>query len=303
MKKQKLYILIAALIALQLYSLVKIYSLQSRLDYTNQTISSVENRLDSQISSIYQNVDEKLKSQASLIHKSWVKVGKLDVGKLTVPIKFTIEPKRITETMLVSLDFNGEIVQLDKSGLDYSATKDFKISESVFPKIIMQDNGVKTVEEHNGLMVTSIKEQVFPHISANFQGGTNYGSNQYHAKGILSIDYMPSHENNAFVDIKYVIKLDDEIIKETPVVLEKEDGFGGNSTLNIDDKYSMNEGQILTTTVVAVDSLGFTHEYLVAHIVGGSNMQREPNFEKMNIKAPNGEIVYQFDESNSKENS
>ncbi len=298
MKKQKSYILIAALIALQLYSLVKINSLQSKIDYTNHTISSVENRLDNQISSIYQNVDEKLEAQASLIHKTSVKVGNLDVGTLTVPIKFTIEPKMITETMVVSLDFNGEIVQLDKSGLQYSTTKDFEISESVFPKIIMQDNGVKSVEEHNGLMVSSIKEQVFPHIYANFHGETSYGSNQYSAKGNLSIDYKPSEENIAFVDIKYVIKVDDKIIKETPVVLENEDGLGGNFTLDIDDKYSMNEGQILTTNVVAVDSLGFSHEYLLTHFVAGSNMQREPYFEKMAIKAPNGEIVYLFDESN-----
>ncbi|WP_026894862.1 hypothetical protein [Clostridiisalibacter paucivorans] len=298
MKKQKSYILIAALIALQLYSLVKINSLQSRIDYTNYTISSVENRLDNQISSIYQNVDEKLEAKASLIHKTSVKVGNLDVGTLTVPITFTIEPKMITETMLVSLDFNGEIVQLEKSGLKYSTTKEFEISDSVFPKIIMQDNGVKSVEEHNGLMVSSIKEQVFPHIFANFSGETSYGSNQYRAKGNLGIDYKPSQENNSFVDIKYVIKVDDKIIKETPVVLEKEGGLGGNFTLDIDDKYSMNDGQILTSNVVAVDSLGFTHEYLVTHFVAGSNMQREPYFDKMNIKAPNGEIVYLFDENN-----
>jgi hypothetical protein len=298
MKKQKLYILIAALIALQLYSLVKINSLQSRIDYNNHTISSVENRLDNQISSIYQNVDEKLEAKASLIHKTSIKVGNLDVGTLTVPITFTIEPKMITETMLVSLDFNGEIVQLEKSGLKYSTTKDFEISDSVFPKIIVQDNGVKSIEEHNGLMVSSIKEQVFPLIFARFIGESSYGSNDYRAKGNLDIDYKPSQENNSFVDIKYVIKVDDKIIKETPVVLEKEGGLGGNFTLDIDDKYSMNDGQILTTNVVAVDSLGFIHEYLVTHFVAGSNMQREPYFEKMNIKAPNGEIVYLFDENN-----
>lgn len=298
MKKQKSYVLIAALIVLQLYSLAKINSLQSRIEYTNNVINSVENRLDNQINSIYQNINEKLETKASLIHKTSVKVGNLDVGTLAVPITFTIEPKMITEAMSVFLDFNGEIVQLEKSGLKYSTTKNFEIPDSVFPKIIMEDNGVKNIEEHKGLMVSSIKEQVFSHIFARFSGETSYGSNQYRAKGNLDIAYKPSLESNPFVDIKYVVKVDGEIIKEIPVALEKESGLGGNFTLGIDDKYSMKDGQILTSNVVAVDNLGFTHEYLITHFVAGSNMQREPYFEKMNIKAQNGEIVYLFDENN-----
>lgn len=296
MKKQTAYILVATLIVLQLYSLVKINSLQSRIENTNNTINSVENRLDNQINSIYQNVDQKLEAQASLIHNSSTKVGKLDIATLTVPIKFMIEPKTVTETMSVSLDFNGEIVRLEKSGLQYSTTKNFEISDSIFPKIIMEDTGVKNIEEHMGLRVSNIKEQVFPYIFARFSRQSSYGSNEYRTKGHLDIDYKPSQDNNTFIDMKYVIKVDDEIIKEIPVLLEKNNG--GTYTLDIDDKYSINDGQILTSNVVAVDSFGFTHEYLVTHFVAGSNAQREPYFEQEKIIAPNGEIIYLFDENN-----
>ncbi len=298
MKKHISYILIAVLIVLQLYSLAKISSLQSRIENTYNTIDSVENRLNSQINSIYQNVDQKLEAQASLIHNTSVKVGKLDVSTLTVPITFTIEPKTVTETMSVSLDFNGEIVRLEKSGLQYFALRNFKISDSISPKIIMEDNGIKNVEEHQELNVSSIQEHVFPSLFAHFSGQSSYRANKYHTKGKLDIDYKPSQENNPFIDIKYVIKVDDEIINETPVVLEKESGSGGTFMLDIDDKYTINNGQILTSNVVAVDSLGFTHEYLVMHFAGGSNVQREPHFKQVNIIAPNGEIVYSFDENN-----
>jgi hypothetical protein len=298
MKKQTAYILVAALIVLQLYSLVKINSLQSRVENTNNIINSVENRLDNQINSIYQNVDQKLEAQASLIYNSSTKAGKLDITTLTVPITFTIEPKVVTETMSVSLDFNGEIVRLEKSGLQYSITKNFEISDSISPKIIMEDNGIKNIEEHMGLRVSNIKEQVFPNIFAGFSGESSYGSNEYRVKGHLDIDYKPSQDNNPFIDMKYVIKVADEIIKETPVVLEKNSGLDGTFTLDIDDKYSINDGQILTSNIVAVDSFGFTHEYLVTHFVAGSNMQREPYFKQEKIIAPNGEVVYLFDENN-----
>ena len=138
MKKQTAYILIALLLVLQLSSLVKINSLQSRIENTNNIIKSVENRLEDQINSIYQNVDEKLEEQTSLIHNSTTKVGELNIANLTIPIKFTIEPKTVTENMSVYLDFNGEIVQLEKSGLQYFTTKNFEISDSISPKLLLR---------------------------------------------------------------------------------------------------------------------------------------------------------------------
>ena len=298
MKKQTAYILIALLLVLQLSSLVKINSLQSRVENTNNIIKSVENRLEDQINSIYQNVDEKLEEQTSLIHNSTTKVGELNIANLTIPIKFTIEPKTVTENMSVYLDFNAEIVQLEKSGLQYFTTKNFAISDRISPKIIIDDNGVKNIEEHKGLKVSNIKEQVFPYIFARFVGQSSYGAHDYRTKGRLVIDYKPSREDNPFIDMKYVIKVDDKIIKETPIVLERDSGLGGAFTLDIDDKYSINDGQILTSNVVAVDSFGFTHECLVTHHVAGSKAQREPYFKQEKIIAPNGEVVYLFDENN-----
>ena len=208
-----------------------------------------------------------------------------------------IEPKKVTENMSVFLDFNGEIVRLEKSGLQYSTIKNFKISDSISPKVIIEDNGAKNIEEHKGLKVSNIKEQVFPFIFARFAGQSSYGANDYRTKGHLVIDYKPSQEDNPFIDMKYVIKVDDKIINEKPVVLEKDSELGGRFTLDIDDKYSINDGQILTSNVVAVDSLGFTHEYLVTHYVAGSKAQREPYFKQEKIVAPNGEVVYLFDEN------
>lgn len=298
MKKQTAYILVAALIVLQFYSFVKINLLQSRVENFNNRINSVENRLEKQINSIYQNVDQKLEEQLSLIHNSTIKVGKFDIATQTIPIKFMIEPKTVRENMSVFLDFNGEIVQLEKSGLQYSTTRNFEISDSISPKVIIEDNGVINIGEHKGLKVSNIREQVFPYIFARFAGRSSYGSNDYQAKGHLVIDYKPSQEDNPFIDMKYVIKIGEKIIEETPIVLDKDNRLGGSFTLDIDDKYSVDDGQILTSNVVAVDSLGFTHEYLVTHYVAGSRAQREPYFKQERIIAPNGKVVYLFDENN-----
>jgi|GEM_PF-1994888 len=303
MKKQTAYILIIALIALQLYSITKITSLQNKIDNTNMTLHSIDSRMNSQISNIYNTIDKKLEEEASKIHTSSVTVGKLNTSTLRVPITFTVEPKTVTESLNVLLDFNGETISLKQSGMKFSVTKDLEISESIFPKIILEDQGVKIVEEHRGLNVFKIKETIFPNIFAHFSGTTKYSSGEYHAKGSLMGEYQKSQNNNNFIDIKYVVKIDGEIIEEKPILLEENNQMSESLILDIDDQYSLDKDQILTANIVAVDALGFVHEYLVTHYVGDSNAQREPHFQKMNIKAPNGDTVYIFDERDYKINN
>jgi len=300
MKKQTAYILITALILMQLYSIIKINTLENKIENTNATLYSIDNRINTQMSNIYSRIDQKLEEEASKIHDSSVEVGRLDTITLTVPITFTVEPKTVTETLSVSLDFNGKIVPLEKSGIKFSATKDLEISESVYPKVILEDQGVISIEEHRGLSVSRIKETIFPNIFVHFSGTTKYTSGEYHAKGILMGEYQHSQNNNNFTDMKYVVKVDGEIIEEKPILLEGNNQFSEAINLEIDDKYPLDKGQTLTANIVAVDALGFVHEYLVTHYVGDSNTQREPHFEKMNIKAPNGDTVYIFDESDYK---
>ncbi len=292
MKKQTVQVLVVALVFLQVYSLLKINSLQRSIENTNSTVYSVGNNLEGSINSIYSTMDSILSKQASLIHSADLEIGKLDADTLTVPITFTVEPKAVTETMSVYLDFNGEILNLEKSGMKFLASKSFKISEEVYPEIIIEDNGVRIVEENSQLNVYDMKQELFPYIYAHFLGERFYKSNKYYEKGLLSVDYKASSENIAFVTLKYVVKIDDEVVKETPVKLK-----GNTFTLDIDDNYAAKEGQIITSYIIAQDSLGFVHECLVTHFVAGSNMQREPYFEELKITAPNGETVYMFDEN------
>ncbi len=301
MKKQSLTVLIAILVMLQLYSLSKISTLQTQIERVNYTANSAETHLQSQISEIYQNVDQKLEKQASLILRAYAQVGKLNGDTIMVPVTFTVSPKTVTDTMSVSLDIDGETLPLVRSGLEYSATKEFEISKNIFPTIVLEDSGEKHVEEHEGLMLANLKEMIFPEVYAYFSGESSCGSNEYREKGQLQVDCKPSQENNGLTDIKYVVRVDGETVKETPVPLGQESGMGGTFEIDIDNKYSLGDGQILTAHVVAVDSLGFTHEYQVLYFVGGADAQREPDFRQEKIIAPNGETVYRYDEEENLE--
>lgn len=71
--------------------------METNVQLMNNTLNTVGNQFDSQINSIYENIDNKLEKETSLIHKASVKVGSLDLDTITLPISFTVEPKRIRD--------------------------------------------------------------------------------------------------------------------------------------------------------------------------------------------------------------
>lgn len=304
MKQQPWVALIALLVIAQFYSIVKINALERQLENVNYTVSSAENRLSNQISGISSNVEQKLQEQASPILRAFAQVGIPDANTLTVPVTFTVQPKTVTDTMSVSLDIDGEILPLERSGLEYTATREVGLSQKITPTIVIEEGGKKQIEEHGGLMLSNLKETIFPDVYARFVGQTSYGSNAYKQNGHLEIDCKPSQQNNNLIDAKYIVRVDGKPVKETPVPLAlgpepgPNDIFGGGRYgISIDDEFSLEDGQILTGSVVAVDSLGFTHEYLVLHYVAGADAQREPDFRQETITAPDGEIIFRNDDN------
>jgi len=294
MNKQAPFALIAGLILLQLFTLGQIHSLQSRIEYSNHKVEALERQLSDQIGSIYETIDQQLEKQASLLHNTYTDVGRLDPNTGIVPITFTVEPKTVTDSLTVSLDFDGVLVPLKKTGLGYSVTKEFSLSQEViFPTIVLEDKGNRQVEAPMEPRTINLREQLFPTLYAGFSGESSYGASSYRTKGVLHVDYKPTVENISFTDMRYVIKADDTIIEELPIILDTAEGSGAGFTLDIDGDYSVTKGQSVTSTVVATDSLGFTHEYLLSQYVAGASKQREPYLGKATIIAPNGDILFQ----------
>ncbi len=291
----KSYIIIAILVGLQFHSLARINSLEHEIEHSRHRLKSNYESLNDKISSIYDDLDKKLEEENSLINRANLDIGSLDPENLSIAIEFTVEPKILDVSTRVYLDFEGELLELERSDLVYRGSKSFKISDKVYPKIIIESDGIKYIEDDERLMLSSLRYEIFPYIYANYSGKSSYRSNNYIMDGSLDVDYKLSKSDITFVDMKYVVKVDDEIIRQIPIKAENK-GEGRNIfRLDIDDSYPMEKGQILTLNLIAVDTLGFTHEYLFSQYEAASNMQREPYLEKMSIKAPNGEIVYIFE--------
>lgn len=295
MKKTKiLYIIITLLAVLQVYSIFQINSLKAKVQQTENGIAYAEDRLERNISEIYSNVDRKLGEYTSLVTNSGYEIGEFNLQTLKVPVTFKLQPKTLTETTAVFLKFNEEKIPMEKQGTEFVLTKDFAIKDEVFPTIIIEDKGVLQFEEHDYLRVYNIKDKVFSSLSPRFEGESGYSAQEpygYRMKGNISMGSSVINGDNSFKDIKYIVTLDDEVIKTYQA------DFVGIGNIEINDNFKMETGQKLTGKVVAIDRLNLTHEYLIMHYVAGEKEQRKHYYENEKIIAPNGTIIYDLDES------
>ncbi len=282
------------LAVLQVYSVFQINSLKAKVQQTENGIAYAEDRLERNISEIYSNVDRKLEEYTSLVTSSGYEIGEFNLQTLKVPVTFKLQPKTLTETTAVFLKFSEEKIPMEKQGTEFVLTKDFAIKDEVSPTIIIEDKGVLQFEEHDYLRVYNIKDEVFSSLSPRFEGESGYSGQEpydYRMKGNIAMGSSVINGHNSFKDIKYIVTLDDEVIKTYQA------GFVGIGNIEINDNFKMETGQTLIGKVVATDGLNFTHEYLIMHYVAGEREQREHYYENEKIIAPNGTVIYDLDES------
>ena len=115
MKNTKiLYIVIAILVVLQIYSLLQINGLKTKVQETERGIGYAQERLDRNISEIYSNVDRKLEEYTSLVTSSGYEIGEINLQTLKVPVTFKLQPKTLTETTAVFLKYGEVIVPMER---------------------------------------------------------------------------------------------------------------------------------------------------------------------------------------------
>ena len=295
MKRTKLlYVVIAILVVFQIYSLFKINGLNTSLQQTDSRIASVEDRLERNINVIYSNVDRKLEEYTSLVTSSGYEIGKFNPQTLKVPITFKLQPKVLTETMGVFLKFDQEKVPMEKQGTEFVLTKDFGVQDEILPTIIIEDKGTLQFGESDSLKVYNIKDEIFSSLSPRFEGETSYNSRgpyEYHMKGNIAMYPYLANGDNSFKDIRYIVTLDDEVIKTYQA------DFIGVGDIEINDNFKMKRGQKITGKVLARDKYNLTHEYVIMTYIGGEWEENFYHYENEKIISPRGTVIYEYNEN------
>lgn len=296
MKKYLLHIIFSMLIVLQIVSLIKISNLENQLEYAQINLSNQIDSVSRNVGNIYENVDEMLNKQASIIESAHSEIGKFNVSDLTVPITFTVTPKVVSKSTVVSLDFEGEQFYMDKNGTTYIATISRNIFDEAMPKVIIDENGVLKTEQPETLGIRSIKDKILPEMYTRLRGESTYGSEVYHRKGTLSIDMNPVSLGTKFTDIKLVIKVDDKVISDENISSFESSLEENIIEYEVDEKINLTDGQTCTMTVIATDNYGLCHHKIVDYWKAGSDEFMEDRWlDTESIYSADGELLWTRD--------
>ena len=129
---------------------VKIEDLRTRINQLDNTHSSDVARLQTQISSIYNNVDEQMKKQGSLFANVKREFGEFNSETMKADIKISVVPKTIIDNMKVNVSLCGTTAEMTKNANgEYSAIVPVGIFEieDYFPLVTISANGERNISQ------------------------------------------------------------------------------------------------------------------------------------------------------------
>ncbi|MEL7657934.1 MAG: hypothetical protein AAGU75_18730 [Bacillota bacterium] len=283
MKKNILPIIIATFIIAQTVSIMKVSNLQSQIDNARTEINNMSN----EISTIYANVDTMLKKEMSLIETASTKLGALDTDNLTAPVVFSITPKEVSGNTAVSLEIDGELIPMNRSGTTFSATVSRDIFGSVSPLIVIDESGVKKTTQDDRIIIGSMKDSLLPIMRPHFSGEAIYSGGTYKCKKTLYTDVKSTESGIVCTEMRFVIKVDEEVISNEVIPIDTL-----SADWQVDKTIPLSNGQTCIMMVIATDSIGLEHRYTVDHWVGGAAAQREPWLDDEQIYSADGKLLW-----------
>jgi len=290
MKSRFLYFIILILIGTQLFTLYEMNQLKIKLQNVENNVGYLDNNLSNRINDIYSNVDTKLKEQASLVTSAHFEIGEFNVETIKVPFTFKLQPKALTSTTKVFLNFDDERIPMIRQGSLFSLTKEFDLKDTIIPVIEIEDKGLTLFEENVDIALYDIRNQVFSSMYLNFSGFSQYTTLEpfeFNAEGVIAITSVNVQGNNDFKEIKYVVSIDDKVVKTLQTELTDVGSF------EIKDDFKVESGQRLIGKVVAIDRMNMSHEYIVFDYVGGEVNDMVNVNQNEKIITPNGLIIYE----------
>jgi len=273
--KEKLFyqLLAIGLIVALVVCFVKIEDLRTRVNQLDNIHSSDVARLQTQISSIYNNVDEQMKKQGSLFANVKREFGEFNSETMKADIKISVVPKTIIDNMKVNVSLCGTTAEMTKNANgEYSAIVPVGIFEieDYFPLVTISANGETKTEYLEDQSVHGIFSNYLP----TMLGGTIKTSQATLADGKLTVDgdffigYNLGDIDKKAKFEKYTLITEvagKEIAKKdiTDIITKHErvDNIeNGKVNFQFKETYDLSGENSLTIYVVAEDTFGYLHK-------------------------------------------
>ena len=278
----------------------KINVLESRVSRLDFLVENQYDRIMSDVNAIYQNVDEKLREEASLLSLVEAEYGEFDLENHTIDVKVKLVPKLISEDMKVQVSINGRNIELSRTGNTFTGTIPVDIYNMGELMLLTIDTAAGTQTQYlNEIQVEYLWAERIPSLYyCDISGDETFEDGKYILNGHLDINCSPVEDTPDVKFEKFVLVTElngKEINREdiTEEVLNYEAYLNGVYWY---DEYNMEceavEGDELGIYLEAADSLGYLHRMLLHHwkVLDGATAEAVDGSEY--IYDPNGNQIF-----------
>ena len=302
LKESVLYIIILVMAFMLIACFTKINSLRREIDYLRNDYLSEDDMLREQINSIYTNVDEQLKKQASLITESTFSLGELDTKTQMVPVTIRIVPKEIHEDMQIKVELDGEQAEFVKNGSFYEATipVGLFLTEEPYPMVNITYDGVTKTEKLEEIWLGELWGKWFPLLRAEDTTGRSSfkdGKLAFDTQTLIEWDYLNNVSKIVFENFAIVTEINGKEVKRVDITEEVKNAEGfaeGIVALEFKDTYEVVEGDAVSVYVVAEDSLGYIHKTLAHYWQRSGGASAEAVYGGESVYDKQGNMIYGY---------
>ena len=301
-KDKALYIIILIMAVMLIVCFMRIDSLSGEIDNLRYDYLSEDDMLRDQMNSIYKNVDEQLKKQASLITESTFTLGELDTKTQTVPVTIQIVPKEIHEDMQIKVELDGKQADFVKNGNFYEATipAGLFLTDEPYPMVSIFSEGIAKTEKLEEIWLGELWGKWFPLLRAEDTTGRSSFKNGklvFDTQTLIEWEYSGNTPVISFENFAIVTEINGKEVKRVDVTdkVKNAEGFAeGVVALEFTDVYEVVEGDAVSVYVVAEDSFGYIHKALAHYWKKCGGATAETVYGGESVYDKQGNMIYGF---------
>lgn len=257
-----------ALVVILVVSFFKIAELSDAVENLQRENTSLSNGIQAlrdDIQSIYDNVDAKLKEQASLVAGVDFEIGDISDDMKSVELALTVVPKLVSDDMEVTVSVDGNTVPLTRNGSEFtgSVAVGLFVDYNQWPLLsIKSAEGTKT-EYLDSIDVSYLFSRHLPSLYADMSASSTLKNGKLQVDAGFSIESKPANSNSpiTFVSFTLIEEINGEEVSRSDITNEvRKSGNSYNTRYN--KSFEMTPEDELKVYVIAEDTLGYIHKTL-----------------------------------------
>ena len=278
----------------------KINALESDLKNLDYSWERQNQQIINQVQSIYQNVDEKLREEASLLSSVAAEYGDIDLENHTIDVTVKIVPKLISDDLNIQISMNGRKAELSRDGNYFIGTIPVDIYNIGEQMLMTIDTAAGTQTQYlSEIQVEYLWGERIPSLYySDISGQATFAEGKYTLNGHININCSPAVQTPdvTFESFILVTELNGKEISKEDITSEVLNYEAYPNGVYWYDTYQMEceavEGDELGIYLEATDSLGYLHKMLLHHWKVSNGATAEAVDGSEYIYSPDGTRIF-----------